>query len=220
MVIEEKFCTLGEEGKHNIIEDYPNKQFKVCLDGNGNKYRLHIIYPEDKITIYEVFGVNKKWYFGNREERICVLNLNWLPQSLIVGTVGNNYSEDAILSKSTGFVKSSNLGSNSEGFLASHVHVPLKFLKMVNFEFDKEKSKIITLNNLWKDKLDKLGFVNISIDCENDNYNFSYFDTKENKLRPEFNIINNNLSEFKEKLIQKIIKSISEPYTINPNLVL
>lgn len=218
--MEKKFCNLGEEVKHNIIEHYPNKQFKLCLDENGNKYKLHIIYPEDKITIYEVFGANKKWHFGNREERICVLNLNWLPNNLIVGTEGKYYSENSILSKSTGFVNSKNLGSNSEGFLASNVHVPLKILKMADFEFDKEKSKIITLNNLWKDKLDKLGFVNISIDCEDDNYHFNYFNTKENRLRPEFKIIYNNLDAFTNGLYQKIIKSKSKPYEINSNLVL
>jgi len=219
--METKFCILGEEEKHIIIENYPNKQIKLCLDGKGNKYELHIIYPEDKIIIYEVFGVNKKWHFGNREERICVLNLNWLPKNLIVGVKGNTFSEDTILSKSTGFVNSKNLGSNSEGFLASHVHVPLKFLQMAApFEFDKEKSKIITLNNFWKDKLDKLGFVNISIDCEDDNYSFNYFDTKENRLRPEFETIYNNLDAFTNGLYQKIIKFKSEPYEINKNLIL
>lgn len=125
----------------NIVEEYPNKQIKKCLDKYGKEFTLHIIYPEDIVDIKELTPEEITWWLGKKyvDKKIIMLSCNWFPSELLIGVKkhGNKryYSADTELSRQTGYIEGSgNLGSRSYCFFKEKIKQNLQILKDNGFD--------------------------------------------------------------------------------------
>jgi hypothetical protein len=132
------YCKLSDIKKHNVIENYPNEQFKLCKDRSNNNYRLHVIYPCDKISVKELTFDESKWFCGNSDKSIKFTSLtcNWFPKELISGVIDHLYTSKSELSKLTGWVRSANTGTRTEVFLTSKVINAIDILMDKGFELE------------------------------------------------------------------------------------
>lgn len=136
--METKYCKLSEVKKHKIIEHYPNNQFKKCIDKKGNEYRLHIIYPNDKLQITKLSESEIEWYCpSHKGSNITSITCNWFPRELVAGVINHRYVEQSELSKLTGWLSTSaNTGSNMDCFLTSNVNKAIEILVKNGFEIE------------------------------------------------------------------------------------
>lgn len=207
--MEDKFCKITELDKHKIVEDFPNPQFKICIDSKGIKYKLHIILPKDKIVVSKL-NKTQALYFTGKDIDVCILSLNWLPKHKIVGVIKNFYSQDTELSKFTGFIQSVNLGSGTEAFLTSNVMNAVNILTDLGFEFDLKKSAEQSIKNKWEFILKEIGLANVFVHIYNENIevNFADFPASGFNKNPNTITILNNIEYFKQGVIEKIRKNL------------
>ena len=205
------FCKENEVNKHRIIESFPNPQIKTCVNKEGIVYRLHIIYPEDKIQIKPLTEKESLYYCG-RKDNITMITLNWIPTELIVGVNENKrFSESTELSKKTGYLNSVNTGSSSRCFLTSKVQNAIDILVKAGFEIDNYKRIRNEVITLWVEKLNKIGYLNARIYI--DEKNVSIFCGELDKENLNYETLKKNLKEFEEGLKQKIFNDYSTKST-------
>lgn len=134
------YCKLKDfdKIKNQVIENFVNPQFKKCKTSKGVEYRLHIIYPEDKLKFHRLTDDEVIYYCGAHRagQEIIEITCNWFPKELVVGVKDKYYSESTELSQQTGFVQSANTGSNNETFLKSKITKVIEILLLHGFELD------------------------------------------------------------------------------------
>mgnify|MGYP003588441686 CR=1 FL=1 len=141
--MEKRYCRLSDFSKikSDVVEHYPNNRMKRCIDSStGSEYFLRIIMPEDTIQIKRLTPDEIAWHCGQNRigQDIVQIIINWFPKDLVVGAEGKFYSENHPLSQKTGYVRTSNLGTDSEAFLYSKVQNALEILIQNGFEFSDE----------------------------------------------------------------------------------
>lgn len=135
------YCKPKDLKKDKVITDYPNPQFKECKDKNSNIYRLHIIYPEDKIKV-KILNKNEiEWFCKNKDAKLFItgvtmLDINWFPKELICGVINGRYNCNSDLAIKTGWLHTANTGTNSECFLSSKVQIAIDILVKHGFELE------------------------------------------------------------------------------------
>lgn len=169
------YCKLSDIRKHNVIENYPNEQIKKCYNKKTNEvYILHIIYPQDKISIKELTFDESQWFCGNRDKSIKFTSLtcNWFPKGLISGVIESKYNMNHELSKQTGWVRSVNAGSRMEVFLSNKVINAIDILMDKGFEIETNNEYFYhgTSKPSWNNKYNKhsqLYLTNIKGEAKN-----------------------------------------------------
>jgi len=130
------FCKPYQIKKHKIIENFPNKQIKHCIDSKGEKYKLHIIYPNDTIKIKVLDETEVLWFTGKSDLKVTMLTLNWMPKELFCGVSNGFYNQFSELAKKTGYIRSVNTGTTSLCFLSDKVQVALNILIKKGFKVE------------------------------------------------------------------------------------
>jgi hypothetical protein len=141
--MEKRYCKLSDFKKieSEVVEHYPNDRMKRCIDSStGSEYTLRIIMPEDTIQVKRLTPEEIVWHCGQNRigQDIVQIKIKWFPKDLVAGIEGKFYTEKSPLSVKTGYIRTVNLGSNSEAFLYEKVQNALEILIQNGFEFSDE----------------------------------------------------------------------------------
>ena len=135
-ISEKKFKT----NTFNILKTYPNKNI-VKTD----KGMVYIITDENVITAKQLIEEEKQHYIRNylkhETKEVIQITSFYVPKDLLVGVIGLNYSEEAELSKKTGWIMGNgNCGSVSLLFDKSKFKTVLEILINTGFKINPEKT--------------------------------------------------------------------------------
>lgn len=145
---------FAKVSKGKKVKHYPNPWIKEIGD-----VCYQIINPEMEYEISLLDEKDFQWYlgmspksyaerikelFGDDDTRVVVLNCDWFPTDLVVGTVpcqvvpwrvDSKYHWDTELSRKTGYIKH----QNDHYFRASKVSEAIKILNKHGFKFEMKK---------------------------------------------------------------------------------
>lgn len=118
-----------------IVKEYPNPFIKDCVK-DGQNIQLNIVSRDAVILITKMTKEKKDWYLCRTvdEDTYMLQSTDYFPTDLIAGVNSKNeYSEDTLLSRQTGYLRSKNTGVSAAIIRASKLAECMKILKANHF---------------------------------------------------------------------------------------